>query len=408
MRCTDSVMDGYVKITVTGCSCERFFNLCVNHDIGFTHIIQMDGGCSAHMRAADFLKIKRIAKKCRVCVRIQQKCGVPFFLKQYRKHKMMMLGWIWCCFFIYLLSLRIWKIEIYGNQEITRMQIMEYLSERNISYGTRKKQIDCKQTAADLRNTFPEVTWVAIKKQGTVLEIDVKENTDKTLLFSKQKNTEDQPGSSLVSEYDGKVIAIFTRSGVPEVKAGDTVKKGDLLVSGIIPVTNDENEVIKNQLVNADADITIEISDTYTEQFSRKVLQTTYIEKEKTHRYLKIFHKMFSFWKPDRHLENTEMIVKEHQLSFFSDFYISIYWGIITVRPYKKETILLSEEDSKEIANNHLNKFLSEKEEKGVQILKKNVRIETGMTICKCICNYQAYISETKRIPAMQMEESEE
>ena len=69
---------------------------------------------------------------------------------------------------------------------------------------------------------------------------------------------------------------------------------------------------------------------------------------------------------------------------------------------------MLSEEDSKEIANNHLNKFLSEKEEKGVQILKKNVRIETGMTICKCICNYQAYISETKRIPAMQMEESEE
>ena len=48
-----------------------------------------------------------------------------------------------------------------------------------------------------------------------------------------------------------------------------------------------------------------------------------------------------------------------------------------------------------------------EKEEKGLQILKKDVRIDTSMTVCKCICTYQAYTSDMQRIPAMQMEESE-
>ena len=59
-------------------------------------------------------------------------------------------------------------------------------------------------------------------------------------------------------------------------------------------------------------------------------------------------------------------------------------------------------------AQNRLKKFIAENTEKGVQILKKNVKIETGMTICKCVCSYQAYISETERIPATQVEDNGE
>lgn len=57
-------------------------------------------------------------------------------------------------------------------------------------------------------------------------------------------------------------------------------------------------------------------------------------------------------------------------------------------------------------------KFIAGKKRKrGFQILKKNVRIETGMTFCKCVCTYQAYTSDTRRIPSMQtevMEDNEE
>ena len=55
--------------------------------------------------------------------------------------------------------------------------------------------------------------------------------------------------------------------------------------------------------------------------------------------------------------------------------------------------------------------IIAEKKEKGVLILKKKVRIETGMTFCKCVCTYQAYTSDTRRIPSMQtevMEDNEE
>ena len=73
--------------------------------------------------------------------------------------------------------------------------------------------------------------------------------------------------------------------------------------------------------------------------------------------------------------------------------------------------VLLSDRKLKELSIQRLDKFIAEKKDKGVQILKKNVRIETGMTFCKCVCTYQAYTSDTRRIPSMQtevMEDNEE
>ena len=96
------------------------------------------------------------------------------------------------------------------------------------------------------------------------------------------------------------------------------------------------------------------------------------------------------------------------QLSLFSGFYLPVCLGKVICHEVESHSIFLSEEAAKDKAERRLEKFITENAEKGVQILKKNVKIETGMTICKCICSYQAYISETESIPATQVEDNEE
>ena len=39
----------------------------------------------------------------------------------------------------------------------------------------QKRAIDCKQLSADLRNDFPNLTWVSVKLSGTELSINVQE-----------------------------------------------------------------------------------------------------------------------------------------------------------------------------------------------------------------------------------------
>ena len=402
---------GCLRVRITGDSCERFLNLCVNHEISFCRICRDQDGYTSIMMAGDFLKIKRLVKKSGVHIRIVQKSGMPFFLKQHRKRKLLLLGWIWCCFFLYLLSQHIWKIEIHGNQEITREQLMQYLNDSSIGYGSAKKNIDCKQTAADIRNAFPKVTWVAVRKQGTLLKIDLKENTDQSYSVLPEETSFDSSGSSLVAACDGTVTDMVIRSGVACVAIGQEVQKGDLLVSGIIPVTNDENEVVAQEYVNADADIVLEISDTYTSIISREQMQILFSEEVKHRYYLKFFQQFFSTLTDLPDTTQHEIVTEEHQLTLFSDFYLPVIWGKIRIRTFAQYPVLLSDRKLKELSIQRLDKFIAEKKEKGVQILKKNVRIETGMTFCKCVCTYQAYTSDTRRIPSMQtevMEDNEE
>ena len=132
------------------------------------------------------------------------------------------------------LSAFIWDIQIQGNQAETKEELIRFLEDEGVYFGTWKERIDCRELAASMRRQFKNFTWVSVKIQGTQLCIDVQENkniaeTD----IVKEKNAENQTSESgacqdLVSDVDGIVESIFTRRGIPHVKNGMEVKKGDI------------------------------------------------------------------------------------------------------------------------------------------------------------------------------------
>ena len=72
---------------------------------------------------------------------------------------------------LYFMSCFLWRIDIEGNQQITRGQICRYLETVHIENGTRISVIDCKELAAMLRKQFDAFTWVSVKQEGTRLLI---------------------------------------------------------------------------------------------------------------------------------------------------------------------------------------------------------------------------------------------
>ena len=57
--------------------------------------------------------------------------------------------------------------------------------------------------------------------------------------------------------YNGNVYSIITREGTPVVHVGDEVSYGQLLVDGMISITDDSGAVTSETYVKPDADILI-------------------------------------------------------------------------------------------------------------------------------------------------------
>ncbi len=72
------------------------------------------------------------------------------------------------------------------------------------------------------------------------LVIQIKENEDGLADNSIISRINDQ-STDIIADIDCTITNITTRTGIAQVKKGVQVKKGDLLVSGQIPICNDAN-----------------------------------------------------------------------------------------------------------------------------------------------------------------------
>jgi similar to stage IV sporulation protein len=79
----------------------------------------------------------------------------------------------------------------------------------------------------NLEDKNSEIMWVRARIEGSTLKIKIEEKINPPDL---QKGTLE---GDLVASMDGEIAKIYTISGTAQVKPGDIVKKGQVLVSGI-------------------------------------------------------------------------------------------------------------------------------------------------------------------------------
>lgn len=124
---------------------------------------------------------------------------------------------------------RIWDIRIEGCESGSEAKIISDLRECGFRVGSNWSEIDMSYIEVDFLSKSEEVSWININRRGTVAYVTV---IDK----SSYEDPEENIGySNVVSEYDCIIEEITVKRGIAMVKSGDTVKKGDLLISGVIP-----------------------------------------------------------------------------------------------------------------------------------------------------------------------------
>ncbi|MCI7814285.1 MAG: sporulation protein YqfD [Robinsoniella sp.] len=368
---------GYVEIAIRSESYERFLNLCAYHQILIWDLNHTGEQYEGKIFVQDFRKIREVARKSGSKIIILQKKGWSFWVRKHRKRTGFFGGAAVCALLIFVLSLFIWDIQIEGNVSQTDEVILDYLKEEQITFGSLKYKIECKELAADLRRKFDQFIWVSVQMKGTLLKIQVQENTDVTL----NEEIEKEP-SSLVATKDGTVVAMITRSGKPMVSVGDTVKKGDILVLGRLEIKDDGGEVIAYQECAADADIVLETIEMYEEEFSMQYQKKIYTGNTTKKYYLQIGNRFFRMpWKGYGY-ETYDVVDQKRQLKLWGNFYLPISLGTYLVREYEIVEKTYTQEEATKKAEEDFIAFSEKFQEKGVQIFENDVKIVAGISVC--------------------------
>lgn len=366
---------GYVKLRVTGYSPERFLNMCSYHQLYIWGLMPVGNGYEMYMGISDFRKLKPLVKKTHTRVVLAGRYGFPFFLARYRRRKLFFAGILLCAVLLWGYSLFIWDIHFEGNEKWPDETLAEFLKSEGVSPFMLKSRVDCPGIVKAIRKEYNDIVWVSASIDGSRLKVQVKENED---TFSEEDASalSDEKPTDLIAASDGVITEIVTRSGVPQVHVGDTVKKGDILVLGRVEVLNDSKEVVGYQYHQSDADVFADTQMDYTDTLSLTYQEKVYDGKKKYQPFIRLCDWTFSVGSIRNKYEHSEISTEETQMKLGENFYLPFSYGMKTAKSYSFEEKKYTKEEVRELLSADFNRFCEDLKEKGIQIRGNSVKIQ--------------------------------
>lgn len=370
---------GYLCVMVTGAAPERFFNICRMQGIEIWEICRTAQGYQCQMTLDGFLKSRPLVRKAKVRLRIQKRFGLPFFLYKNRKRKGMALGIGFFALVLCMMTGFVWDITFQGNLQYTDEQLLDYLQEQEIQYGMLKYKISCEELEEKIRLDFPEITWVSARVSGTRLLIQLKEND---VLQAQKEETPLEKSCDLVAKKAGTICSLTVRSGIPKVHVGETVEEGQILVEGRVPIMNDAKEVIREQMVMADAKVMAQCTTSYQDVFPMMHQKKAKTGKTRTGLYLEVLGQTFVWILPAEKESSWEIVTQVHPVVIWEDFRLPVSWGRIEAKEYITYDTWYSKKEASEKAERKLSEILWKFTQKGMQILKNDVKVINDGSNC--------------------------
>lgn len=230
-----SFLKGYVDFRAEGGFPERFINLCSANGADIKNVKMfretINGSCSIK----SYRKIRRIAKKSGMKVRITGKHGMPFFIHRNRKRSGIIFGFVFMIIVTSLLSDRIWVVSVKGNEQIPAEEILNSFYDLGVKTGVRKDSLNPKEIARTALTQVDGLMWNAVNINGCKVTIEVKEQVKKDIVPE-----DDEIPSNIVASNSGQVTRIENFVGTSVVEVGSAVEKGDIIVSGAV-INKDES-----------------------------------------------------------------------------------------------------------------------------------------------------------------------
>ena len=358
-------LSGYVDIVIEGYYIEKFINICNNEHIELWNI-KRENAIKLHtsVEIKNFKLLRNICKKTKCKIKIEKKSGLPFVIKKYKKREVFIIILLIIIMGIITLSNFIWNIEVEGNSNIPKEELISLASKYGLSVGQWKGKVDEKDVINKIRLERDDIAWVGIDIKGTNAIIEIVEADKKPEIIDEDEYC------NIVADKDAMITKVSAQNGTPLVKAGDIVKKGDTLIAGWL-----EGKYTGKQYVHSHGDIQAKVWYTTTEKIDLK--ETKKVETGNTeNKYsVKINNFEINLFKSLPKFQKYDTINENKKLKLFSNFYLPFEIVKYTYTEYEENTVVHSIEEAKQMGVDKAAETLKENIE-GKEILDKQVTVK--------------------------------
>ncbi len=221
------IANGKVRVSIITKRPEEILNILWKRGITATHV-KRDNLYTVCLtiNSKDFEELKSICEDTNSDISVVKMDKFLSFLSNFKVYITLSIGLSLSFGIIMFLSLFIWKIDIIGDQHVSPYEIRQVVSELGIHKGMLKHKIDTDLIEDQIVSNKKDVLWSKVRVQGSTLQIEIIES------FKPPVIEIDNSLGDIVAEKDGEIIRVYTQSGTSQVKSGDVVKKGDLLIAG--------------------------------------------------------------------------------------------------------------------------------------------------------------------------------
>ncbi len=219
---------GVVTFEASGDNIYRFIN-----EIRENHIACMSQRCSdgifyGQIYSNSLKMVSEIAERLKVNFTVVEKKGLSFKIFAHRFRFGIIIGIFIVLGFVFYLSNTVVTVEVCGNTGVTDRQIISALESIGISKGKFIPDIDFHSCEQKLRLSIPQISWTGIRHTGSRIVVDITEAVNSPKMIN------DDIPCNIVASHDAQITYAEVYAGTLARKKGDGVKKGDIIISGIV------------------------------------------------------------------------------------------------------------------------------------------------------------------------------
>ena len=253
---------GFLEVEFSGDIAEVILNICAKNGISLWNSKRKGKKIRCHITVRDFKALPNAAKKSGIRVHILKKQGLPFIINRYKKRFGIPAGAALFFSVLQIMSCFVWTVEVSGNKNVPESEILAACEKIGIKEGVLKSKINPQISKQELLLSLDSLAWASVNIEGCRATVNVTE--------TKEKAEDNSVPSNLKATADGIITKIDVTSGNCVVKAGDTVAKGELLVSGVIERADSTRFVHSSGSITARTERVIEVSAYYNRTVSEK------------------------------------------------------------------------------------------------------------------------------------------
>lgn len=207
--------------------------------------------CMAQIEATDFRETKegrftflvpaakagaavKLGNRCGAELRVLRRRGFLHFLRRFRRRMYLLLIPLPFIILFMLLSTFLWEIDVSGNETVSRAEILAALESVGVYPGVNGLRLDNPQIRSRMQEKLSELSWCTVQVHGSRALVVVRERRKPPKIVDENAACEVYAGRT------GTIDELNILEGKSLVRRGDTVLRGQALISGLLKDQQEE------------------------------------------------------------------------------------------------------------------------------------------------------------------------